>query len=210
MLKIHFKDGSQDAILLSEPGKTIGSGVGNDIVLKQSGVSTFHADLKVEGETVTLSDVHSDTGTHLNGKLISSPTQLRIGDVITIQGSEMEVVDAAEEPADGKTLVLSGEALTEVRGRWSIVAESGPEKGQAIPIKRKLLVGRALACDLSILEPGLSRKHAELLVKDNQLIVRDLESANGTFVNKKKVGAVRLKPGDQVQFAEVTFSVKGP
>jgi hypothetical protein len=170
MLKIQFKDGSQDPVLLTTPGKTIGSGKINDIVVNEKGVNGFHADLKVEGDSVFLSDVDTQTGTFLNGEKIAGPMQLRVGDVIRIMAAELEVADAADAEEAG-TIVLSGSALKKMGADgWSIVADTGPEKGQVIPISAKVLVGRALDCDLSILEPGLSRKHAELNIIDGKLV----------------------------------------
>jgi len=173
-------------------------------------VSGFHADLKVEGELVTISDVNTKTGTQVNGDLLSGPTTLRAGDTIKIQGVELEVVE--EESGQGaKTLVLSGTVLLGmIPDGWSLIANSGPEKGQQIPINERTEIGRALECDISILEPALSRKHAEIEPKDGKLIIRDLGSANGTFVNGEKIDEMILKNKDVLQFNKISFIVKAP
>lgn len=210
MLKIQFKDGSQDPVLLTTPGKTIGSGKINDIIVSEKGVNGFHADLKVEGESVILSDVNTATGTFLNGEKITGPMQLRSGDVIRIMQAELVVVDAGAAP-EGGTIVLSGSALKATDAdSWSLVADSGPERGQVITVSTRMVVGRGLDCDLSILEPGLSRKHAELNIVGGRLVVKDLGSANGTFVNNKKVIEAKPKSGDLLQFEKVRFIIKGP
>ncbi|MBL4682002.1 MAG: FHA domain-containing protein [Pseudomonadales bacterium] len=210
MLKIQFKDGRSEPVLLGAPGKTIGRGAINDIVIDENGVSGFHADLKVEGELVTISDVNTKTGTQVNGDLLSGPTTLRAGDTIKIQGVELEVVE--EESGQGaKTLVLSGTVLLGmIPDGWSLIANSGPEKGQQIPINERTEIGRALECDISILEPALSRKHAEIEPKDGKLIIRDLGSANGTFVNGEKIDEMILKNKDVLQFNKISFIVKAP
>lgn len=211
MLKIQFKDGRSDPIVLSAPGKTIGKGSANDIVLDEEGVNAFHADLKVDGEMVTLTDVGTQTGTSLNGTKLTGPAMLRAGDLISIQGIELEVVEVESAVPEGKTLVLSGTALFEMGlGGWAIVADTGPEKGQVIAIKEKTSVGRALDCDISILEPGLSRQHAELDIVDDELIIRDLGSSNGTYLNGKKVSHSVCREGDVLQFERIKFIVKGP
>lgn len=210
MLKIQFRDGRADALPLLEPGKTIGKGAVNDIVIDEEGVNGFHADLKVDGSQIILSDVNTETGTWLNGEKINGPVPVRAGDVITIQGVELEVVEAAEE-GESKTLVLSGTALLDMgAGGWSLVADSGPEKGQIIPVKEKITIGRALECDISILEPGLSRRHAELDLIGDDLTLKDLGSSNGTFVNGEKIDEVSLKDGDVMQFDKVRFIVNAP
>ncbi|MFT5013093.1 MAG: pSer/pThr/pTyr-binding forkhead associated (FHA) protein [Patiriisocius sp.] len=63
-------------------------------------------------------------------------------------------------------------------------------------------------CDISILEPALSRKHAEVEPIGADLILQDLGSANRTLVNGEKVNKVKLKDGDVVKFHKIRFIVK--
>ncbi len=209
MLKLQFKDGRADPVPLVPPGKTIGRGAINDVVIDEKGVAGFHADLKVEGDTVTLSDVDTKTGTQLNGDLLSGPTTIRAGDVIMIMGVELEVVED-EASNHAKTLVLSGNALMAGTQGWYLIADSGPEKGQHIPVAERTEIGRALDCDISILEPALSRKHAEIWPDGDDLMLRDLGSANGTHVNGEKIDEVKLKDKDVLQFHKIRFIVKAP
>ncbi len=210
MLKLKYKDGSADPVDLIEPGKTIGQGNVNDIVIDKPGVNGFHADIRVEGELVSITDINTASGTLVNGDKISGATTLRAGDVIAISGVEFEIVEE-DGSGGGKTLVLSGTALFEMgTGSWSLVADSGPEKGQVIPVMERIEIGRALECDISILEPALSRKHAELDLDGDSLLIRDLGSVNGTWVNGEKIDEVSLKDGDRIQFDKVRFIVSAP
>ena len=57
----------------------------------------------------------------VNGEKISGPTTLRVGDVVTVQGIKLEVVEAAA-PGGGKTLVLSGTTFMELGSdTWSLI-----------------------------------------------------------------------------------------
>ena len=198
MLKILYKDGSGDPVELVPPGKTIGQGVANDIVINNKDVNGFHADIQVDGTQIVITDINTASGTGVNG------------DIISIGGVELEVVEE-DLSGGGKTLVLSGTALIEVGSdSWSLVADSGPEKGQVIPVVERVEIGRALECDISILEPGLSRKHCELEVSGSKLMIRDLGSVNGTWVNAEKIDEVELKDGDRLQFDKVRFIVSAP
>ncbi len=209
MFKIQFRDGRSEAVVLESPGKTIGKGDVNDIVIDADGVNGFHADIKVDGDTFIISDVNSKSGTRVNGTGIDTPTQLSVGDVIEIGGVELEMV---EETGASKTLVLSGTALLQAGADcWSVVADSGLERGQVIPVTDRIEIGRALECDISILEPALSRKHAELEPLGPDLIVRDLGSVNGTYVNGEKIEDEHtLKEGDVLQFGQIRFIVSAP
>ena len=56
-----------------------------------------------------------------------------------------------------------------------------PDGTQSFDLKMHvpLIVGRAPTCDLSVADPTISRRHAELLVDEEQVTLRDLGSSNG-------------------------------
>jgi hypothetical protein len=65
-----------------------------------------------------------------------------------------------------------------------------------------LLIGRDDTCDLVIAERQVSRYHASISMEQDQYLLRDLDSKNGTFVNGKEVGdAHALQDGDEIQIA---------
>jgi adenylate cyclase len=71
-----------------------------------------------------------------------------------------------------------------------------------------LLVGRAPTCDLPIIDPTISRKHAEIRCDGDAVQVQDLGSANGTFVNGTRVASGTLSVGDRVMFGKVEFALE--
>lgn len=71
-----------------------------------------------------------------------------------------------------------------------------------------LVLGRALSCDLPVLDPTVSRKHAEVSVKEGEVSIRDLGSSNGTFYKGSRATHVRLTPGEKVVFGKVPFELK--
>jgi pSer/pThr/pTyr-binding forkhead associated (FHA) protein len=70
-----------------------------------------------------------------------------------------------------------------------------------------LEVGRDPRCDISSADPQLSRRHAEFVVSGPHVVVRDLGSRNGVFVNGRRQTEAVLSAGDVVQIARlvVTF-----
>jgi adenylate cyclase len=70
-----------------------------------------------------------------------------------------------------------------------------------------LLVGRAPASDIPVIDPTISRRHAEVEAGDAGVAVRDLGSSNGTFLNGTRVERGVLKSGDVVTFGKVGFRV---
>ena len=77
-----------------------------------------------------------------------------------------------------------------------------------------LVVGRDPISDLPILDPAVSRRHAELRVDDDGSVVNviDLGSRNGTWINDARVMRGELRAGDRIAFGTVAFiaSTAGP
>jgi hypothetical protein len=62
----------------------------------------------------------------------------------------------------------------------------------------ELVIGRHPSCDLVVADETVSRRHAQLIFRDGNWIVQDLDSTNGTRLNGEYVGRCRLRPGDQL------------
>jgi adenylate cyclase len=71
-----------------------------------------------------------------------------------------------------------------------------------------LLVGRAVESDCAVVDATVSRRHAQLVVSDNGVQVKDIGSSNGTFVNGVKVDGYFVVPGDTLTFGKVVFRVE--
>ena len=70
---------------------------------------------------------------------------------------------------------------------------------------RPLTVGRASGNDLVIAHRSVSARHAELHFDGEQFLLRDLSSANGTFVNGERVTSATLQDGDTVHLGPVAL-----
>ena len=85
----------------------------------------------------------------------------------------------------------------------------GNPKGKTVDVPAGILkVGRAEDSDLIIASTRVSRHHCEIANDQDRLVIRDNGSANGTFVNRKKIQEQVLQPGDQVQVGPLTFIVE--
>jgi len=78
----------------------------------------------------------------------------------------------------------------------------GSELGQQVTVHgSSFLIGRAADCHLRPNCPAVSRHHCELRIEGDQVVLRDLSSKNGTFVNGERVEAERtLRDGDRLAF----------
>ena len=71
-----------------------------------------------------------------------------------------------------------------------------------------LVLGRALSSDLPVLDPTVSRRHAELTIEPTSVLLKDLGSSNGTFVNGNRVTTTSIKMGDRVVFGKILFELQ--
>lgn len=72
----------------------------------------------------------------------------------------------------------------------------------------KTIIGRKQDCTLRIPTRDVSRQHCEIVLDKVGPIVRDLGSANGTYVNGKRVAESPLAPGDTLTIGPVHFIVQ--
>jgi pSer/pThr/pTyr-binding forkhead associated (FHA) protein len=93
---------------------------------------------------------------------------------------------------------------------FQLVVLRGRSSTQTIRLGNDVtIVGRQDGCQLQIRSSQVSRKHCELTEKDGVLIVKDLGSSNGTFINGKKVsGTQRAEHGMELSFGGVKFRVE--
>lgn len=75
--------------------------------------------------------------------------------------------------------------------------------------KARTVIGRGSDADITIPDPGTSRKHVEILWDGERAMVRDLGSTNGSFLDGRKVGEAALSPDSTVRIGrtEITFRV---
>ncbi len=85
-----------------------------------------------------------------------------------------------------------------------LVAQSGPLMGQRVVIDGTLTIGREPSCSVIIPDRQVSRFHARLVPMSDGVMLEDMGSKNGTYLNNVPVhGAVMLRDGDIIKIALV-------
>src|SRR6185436_17884791 len=74
----------------------------------------------------------------------------------------------------------------------------------------KTTIGRVEDNTFQIAEPSVSSHHCEILLKGNDVVVKDLNSTNGTFVNGEKVAEAEivLKPGQVLRLGQIEMRLE--
>ncbi|PID39201.1 MAG: GGDEF domain-containing protein [Proteobacteria bacterium] len=82
---------------------------------------------------------------------------------------------------------------------------AGSRVGEMIKVTEALSVGRAKAAGLRVTDKGVSRAHLRLVPESKGVMLYDLDSRNGTFVNGKRVAVRLLEDGDKIQVGEAAI-----
>ncbi len=71
-------------------------------------------------------------------------------------------------------------------------------------------IGRVEDNTFQIAEPSVSSHHCEILLKGNEVVVKDLNSTNGTFINGERVAEAALKAGQNLRLGQIELKLDGP
>jgi serine/threonine protein kinase len=86
-----------------------------------------------------------------------------------------------------------------------VVVKTGQQIRLGKPVST---VGRSADCDVTLKAGDVSKQHCRLVLKPGAVVVEDLGSANGTFVNGEAVESAVLRDGDVLKVASHAFEVR--
>jgi len=147
---------------------------------------------------------HDNNKTFIGGNLVSQHVTdnehvVTTEDIPNHGRAVEERIGADENPL---LMMLPGQTtpLTFINKDSIILGRSDPSTGIAPTVDLIPYFGKSL---------GVSRRHAEILLRDGAYFLRDLDSANGTWLNNKSVTnqAQPLKSGDQIRLGELLIVV---
>ncbi|MBI5778553.1 MAG: protein kinase [Planctomycetes bacterium] len=87
-----------------------------------------------------------------------------------------------------------------------LLVEKGPNKDLEITVGKTVFAGRDTSAHIMLTEPMVSRLHFKIEHRPDGYYLSDLDSLNGTFVNRARVRERLLKPGDMIQVGDTIFS----
>ncbi len=88
------------------------------------------------------------------------------------------------------------------------MVKTGPEAGRRVELDLEVAIGRQDG-DLVVEDPEVSRRHAVLRRSGGSVVVEDLDSTNGTFVNGERIRSpITVGPGDQVRVGRTMLEIE--
>ncbi len=108
-----------------------------------------------------------------------------------------------------KTIVSSGSRFPEFQSnkKACLVIISGQDIGKIIQLSKKhTIIGRSDTADITIDDPGVSRQHTAIIIESKDtIILKDLNSTNGTQINYQKITESPLKDDDKIIIANTVI-----
>lgn len=103
---------------------------------------------------------------------------------------------------------MEAPALTTFSVRLDLLGPKGDVLGSHEFVKEKIVLGRILSADVRIDDPRVSRIHALLEIRGETMLLTDLASTHGTFVNGEKIVESKIKIGDTIRLGVIDLRVE--
>jgi DNA-binding NtrC family response regulator len=128
---------------------------------------------------------------------------MRSGMHSSAPGIRLKTMKSSEEtipltPENATEALLFNRTHARLR-KLSLFVAKGPDAGRRVFVtKRRFVVGKGETADLRLIDATVSRNHFELEQRDDDYIIRDLDSTNGTSVNGMRIREAILTPGVRI------------
>lgn len=181
---------------------TIGRGRKNDIIIQDNEVSRTHCRLVRVLDDYEIHDLNSTNGTFVNGQkveeggwLLSGRCLVEMGDSITLEYLPSDVFTGTSIPMSPK-IASSGEEKI----YYLIIEQESQDAPEIYVLDRvTITIGRDTDNDIVLSEPAVSRHHMRLVLNADGYSVEDLNTMNGTMVNRIEISQQRrLQTNDRI------------
>jgi pSer/pThr/pTyr-binding forkhead associated (FHA) protein len=216
-MKLIFPNGEHAPATLDEGVARVGTASDCTILLAAPGVAAHHCEIETRAGQTVVRPLDASAPTVLNGRQITLETPLKPGDLLLFArvgcrvSSDRPVPATPPPPSARKT--ADEAARTRVRNtlpKFMLRGVSGATFGKTFALTGTMVIGRQADSDIPVPAEEISRHHARLQVTAEGVLVEDMNSANGTFINDKRVQTGVLKPGEELRLDTVRFMLVAP
>jgi len=199
--KIAFSSNVQNVI-------TIGRNQNCDISIQNAQISGSHAQLihNLNNELYIV-DLISTNGTFVNGQKITSNVPYPIGINDKIEFSKKGEIHLTFNPENYSSIPIlelnNSKQSSDILGATNIL--------EKLNLKSKIIIGRSNECDVVLPDQkSISRKHVSIEKKGDAIILTDLGSLNGTFLNGRRVvGSAKISITDSIYIGKFLIRLQG-
>ncbi len=216
-MKLIFPNGEHAAFDLTDGITKIGSGSDCQVVLVAPGVAVSHCAIEIREGKAVVRILDQSVATVLNGRQITQEGPLKAGDLLLFGriGCRIVAPDRSAAPVEARPAPVGDDADGRTRVRMALPkfmlrGVSGTTFGRNFALMGSMTIGRQSDCGIPIQAEEISRHHARLQVTAEGVMVEDLGSANGTWINDKRVHTGMLSPGDELRLDTVRFLLLAP
>jgi len=125
------------------------------------------------------------------------PAEVQFETDPSLKEGVFECVSALVEGPTGTAQPAVGPAPSADHAQLVMIQKGKPGKAFELS-KDRVIIGRLPESDVTVSDPGVSRRHAEVRRQDAGYLVADLGSTNGTMVNEARVSERTLENGDRI------------
>ena len=216
-MKLIFPNGEHAPVTLDEGIARVGAAADGTIVLTVPGVAAHHCEIETRAGQAIVRPLDAAAPTVLNGRQITQETPLKPGDLLLFGRVGCRVSSdrpaAATMPPPSAKKSADEAARTRVRmtlPKFMLRGVSGATFGKTFALTGTMVIGRQNDSDIPVPAEEISRHHARLQVTADGVLVEDMSSANGTFINDKRIQNGLLKPGEELGLDTVRFMLVAP
>lgn len=209
-LSVSFADGlcaGRTSLILTRQVTSVGRGENCDLVLDGETVSRLHCQIIQLGVAYFVRD-HSRNGTFVNGHRVQQ-VQLQDGDQLRIGQNIMLIHLTSSSGTDFlRSRDTAPHRIPPVIELIPHIVVKGLEDGVTQPFgDEKITIGRRTDNQVVLDADNISRNHVSIERLDGRYFVRDLDSANGTYLNEQKIDLAELNDGDRLRIGNFTLTV---
>ena len=195
---------------------TIGRDTDNQVQLTDDDISRKHVKIEWKDGKYVLTDL-SLNGTYLNNQPVKT-SSINVGDTLTLGRWTVHIVETGPESKEQTiiapkqpTSILNFDTQSRMIASQQLsLTITTPDNNQnSVRLKQsELIIGSMESCDVEVKDPFVSRRHCRMIHKGGRVVLMDLDSTNGTYVDSIRIDRVSLPTIGSFRIGKTTVDYK--
>lgn len=201
----------------------IGRAISNDLTLSDDYISRLHAEISLKQDQYFLKNVSSG-GTYINKNLVTDK-ELQDGDIISIGDWELKFclnshhdddlqkevntcITRIEKKQETKIVQIKSEEEKFLTEQPIMIIKSPQKNSRRFHLKEEsITVGSHPNADIQVEDDYVSNYHVKLTWSQEGILIKDLQSTNGTWIDGSKVMEMSVQPPQKIKIGETKIQI---